>query len=51
MPILIVGFIAAAGYLAISGVEQRSIAVIDPNGYIKNSLKIRTKSASVFPLM
>ena len=39
MPILIVGFIAASGYLAISGVEQRSIAVIDPNGFIKNSLK------------
>ena len=49
MPILIVGFIAAAGYLAISGVEQRSIAVIDPNGFIKNSLKNTNQISFSFP--
>ena len=49
MPILIVGFIAASGYLAISGVEQRSIAVIDPNGFIKNSLKNTKQISFSFP--
>jgi ABC-2 type transport system permease protein len=49
MPILIVGFIAASGYLAISGVEQRSIAVIDPNGFIKNSLKNTNQISFSFP--
>ena len=49
MPILVVGFIAASGYLAISGVEQRSIAVIDPNGFIKNSLKNTNQISFSFP--
>ena len=39
MPILIVGLIAATTYFSITGVEHRSIAVIDPNDFIKNSLK------------
>lgn len=49
MPILIVGFIAASGYLAISGVEHRNIAVIDPNGFIKNSLKNTNQLSFSFP--
>jgi len=49
MPLLIVGFMAASGYLAISGVEQRSIAVIDPNGFIKNSLKNTNQISFSFP--
>jgi ABC-2 type transport system permease protein len=39
MPLLVVGLIAASAYLSISGIEHRKIAVVDPNGFIKTSLK------------
>ncbi len=49
MPLLIVGLIAASAYLSISGVEHRNIAVVDPNGYIKNSLKNTNQISFSFP--
>ena len=49
MPLLIVGLIAASTYFSITGVEHRSIAVIDPNGYIKTSLKNTNQISFSFP--
>ena len=49
MPLLIVGLIAASTYLSITGVEQRNIAVVDPNGFIKNSLKNTAQINFSFP--
>ena len=49
MPLLIVGMIAASTYLSITGVEQRKIAVVDPNGFIKNSLKNTSQISFSFP--
>jgi len=49
MPILIVGLIAATTYFSITGVEHRSIAVIDPNDFIKNSLKNTNQINFSFP--
>ncbi|MEI6190583.1 MAG: ABC transporter permease [Chitinophagia bacterium] len=49
MPILIVGLIAASAYLSISGIEHRNIAVVDPNGFIKNSLKNTSQISFSFP--
>ena len=49
MPLLIVGLVAASAYLSISGVEQRKIAVVDPNGFIKNSLKNTSQISFSFP--
>ena len=48
-PILIVGLIAATTYFSISGVEHRNIAVIDPNNFIKNSLKNTNQINFSFP--
>jgi ABC-2 type transport system permease protein len=39
MPLLIIGLIFGSAYLSTKGTEHRKIAVIDPNGYIKTSLK------------
>jgi ABC-2 type transport system permease protein len=49
MPLLVVGLIAASAYLSISGTEQRKIAVIDPNGFIKASLKNTNQITFSFP--
>jgi len=49
MPLLIVALIAASAYLSISGVEHRNIAVVDPNGFIKNSLKNTSQISFSFP--
>ncbi len=48
-PLLIVGLIAASIYFSVSGVEYRKIAVIDPNGYIKTSLKNTNQISFSFP--
>ncbi|NDD16629.1 MAG: ABC transporter permease, partial [Chitinophagia bacterium] len=48
-PLLIVGLIAASIYFSVSGVEYRKIAVIDPNGFIKNSLKNTNQISFSFP--
>jgi ABC-2 type transport system permease protein len=39
MPLLIIGLIFGSAYLTSTGTEHRKIAVVDPNGFIKNSLK------------
>jgi ABC-2 type transport system permease protein len=39
MPLLIIGLIFGSAYLTSTGAEHRKIAVVDPNGFIKNSLK------------
>jgi ABC-2 type transport system permease protein len=44
-----VGLIAASIYFSVSGVEYRKIAVIDPNGYIKTSLKNTNQINFSFP--
>ena len=49
MPLLVVGLIAASAYLSISGIEQRKIAVIDPNGFIQHSLKNTSQITFSFP--
>ena len=49
MPLLIVGLIAASTYFSITGVEHRSVAVIDPNGFIKSSLKNTNQITFSFP--
>lgn len=49
MPLLIVGLISVSTYLSISGVEHRNIAVVDPNGFIKNSLKNTSQIDFSFP--
>ncbi|MEY3193866.1 MAG: hypothetical protein RI982_1662, partial [Bacteroidota bacterium] len=48
-PLLIVGLIAASIYFSVSGVEYRKIAVIDPNGFIKTSLKNTNQISFSFP--
>jgi len=49
MPLLVVGLIAASAYLSVSGTEQRNIAVIDPNGFFKSSLKNTNQISFSFP--
>jgi ABC-2 type transport system permease protein len=49
MPLLIVGLIAGSAYLSISGTEHREIAVVDPNGFIKSSLKNTNQISFSFP--
>ena len=49
MPLLIVGLIAGSAYLSISGTEHREIAVVDPNGFIKTSLKNTNQISFSFP--
>jgi len=49
MPLLIVGLISVSTYLSISGVEHRNIAVVDPNGFIQNSLKNTSQINFSFP--
>ena len=39
MPLLIIGLIFGSAYLTSTGAEHRKIAVVDPNGFIKTSLK------------
>jgi len=39
MPLLIIGLIFGSAYLTSTGTEHRKIAVVDPNGFIKNSLE------------
>jgi ABC-2 type transport system permease protein len=49
MPVLIIGFGFGFGYLSATGTEHRKIAVIDPNGFIKNSLKNTSQIEFSFP--
>ena len=49
MPLLIIGLIFGSAFLMAKGVEYRKIAVIDPNGYIKSSLKNTDQIEFVFP--
>jgi len=39
MPLLMVGFLFGSAYLSSTGTEHRKIAVVDPNGFIKTSIK------------
>ncbi len=50
MPVLIIGFGFGFGYLSATGTEQRKIAVVDPNGFIQNSLKNTNQIEFSFPL-
>jgi ABC-2 type transport system permease protein len=49
MPLLIIGLIFGSAYLSTTGTESRKIAVIDPNGYIKASLKNSRQITFEFP--
>ena len=49
MPLLIIGLIFGSAFLMTKGVENRKIAVIDPNGYIKSSLKNTDQIEFAFP--
>ncbi len=49
MPILIIALIFGSAYLSVSGTEHRKIAVIDPNGFIKSSLKNTSQIKFEFP--
>ncbi len=49
MPLLIIGLIFGSAYLSTKGTEHRKIAVIDPNGYIKTSLKNTSQIDFEFP--
>jgi ABC-2 type transport system permease protein len=49
MPLLMMGLIFGSAYLSTTGTEHRKIAVIDPNGFIKSSLKNTNQIDFVFP--
>ncbi len=50
MPVLIIGFGFGFGYLSATGTEHRKIAVVDPNGFIKTSLKNTNQIEFSFPI-
>jgi ABC-2 type transport system permease protein len=49
MPLLIIALVFGSAYLSVSGTEHRKIAVIDPNGFIKSSLKNTSQIQFEFP--
>jgi ABC-2 type transport system permease protein len=49
MPLLIIALVFGSAYLSASGTEHRKIAVIDPNGFIKSSLKNTRQIKFEFP--
>ena len=49
MPLLMMGLIFGSAYLSTTGTEHRKIAVIDPNGFIKSSLKNTDQIEFAFP--
>jgi ABC-2 type transport system permease protein len=49
MPLLIIALVFGSAYLSVSGTEHRKIAVIDPNGFIKSSLKNTNQIQFEFP--
>ncbi|MEK0423252.1 MAG: hypothetical protein RLZ95_1162 [Bacteroidota bacterium] len=49
MPLLIIGLIFGSAYLTSTGAEHRKIAVVDPNGFIKTSLKNTSQIDFEFP--
>jgi len=49
MPLLIIGLIFGSADLTSTGTEHRKIAVVDPNGFIKNSLKNTSQIDFEFP--
>jgi ABC-2 type transport system permease protein len=49
MPLLIIGLIFGSAYLSTTGTEHRKIAVLDPNGFIKSSLKNTSQIDFEFP--
>jgi ABC-2 type transport system permease protein len=49
MPLLMMGLIFGSAYLSTTGTEHRKIAVIDPNGFIKSSLKNTSQIEFAFP--
>lgn len=49
MPLFVMGFIFGSAYLSSTGTEHRKIAVVDPNGFIKTSLKNTNQIEFVFP--
>jgi ABC-2 type transport system permease protein len=49
MPLLMMGLIFGSAYLSTTGVEHRTIAVIDPNGFVKNALKNTDQIEFKFP--
>lgn len=49
MPLLIIGLIFGSAYLSTTGTEHRKIAVVDPNGFIKSSLKNTSQIEFEFP--
>ncbi len=48
-PIIMVGFIAGATFLSISGKDEHKIAVIDQNGFFKSNLQNTKEINFVFP--
>lgn len=48
-PIIMVGFIAGATFLSISGKDEHKIAVIDQNGFFKSNLQNTQEIHFVFP--
>ena len=49
MPLLMMGLIFGSAYLSTTGTEHRKIAVVDPNGFIKASLKNTSQIDFSFP--
>jgi ABC-2 type transport system permease protein len=49
MPLFMIGLIFGSAYLSTTGTEHRKIAVIDPNGFIKSSLKNTNQIDFAFP--
>ncbi|MEN9701717.1 MAG: hypothetical protein RIR55_1043 [Bacteroidota bacterium] len=49
MPLLMVGFLFGSAYLSSTGTEHRKIAVVDPNGFIKTSIKNTNQIEFLFP--
>ena len=49
MPLLMVALIVGSAYLSSTGTEQRTIAVIDPNGFFKGHLKNSQQLQFSFP--
>jgi ABC-2 type transport system permease protein len=48
-PIIMVGFIAGATFLSISGKDEHKIAVIDQNGFFKSNLQNTKEISFTFP--
>jgi len=49
VPLLMVGLIVGSAYFSFKGTEERKIAVVDPNGFLKDKLKDSKQLKFEFP--